>query len=62
MGSWPSPSARTAAPTGCPSTFAWGDEVYGSCTKLREYFEEYGQAYVLRVASNFMVTLTPGTR
>jgi hypothetical protein len=42
--------------------FACGDEVYGSCTQLREYFEEHGQAYVLRVASNFTVTLAPGTK
>jgi SRSO17 transposase len=42
--------------------FACGDEVYGSCTKLRELFEERGQAYVLRVASGFHVTLAPGTK
>jgi SRSO17 transposase len=30
--------------------FACGDEVYGACTKLREFFEGHGQAYVLRVA------------
>jgi SRSO17 transposase len=42
--------------------FACGDEVYGSCTRLREFFEEHGQAYVLRVASNFIITLAPGTR
>jgi SRSO17 transposase len=42
--------------------FACGDEVYGSCTLLREFFEEHGQAYVLRVASSFMVTLAPGTK
>jgi SRSO17 transposase len=41
--------------------FACGDEVYGSCTQLREFFEERGQAYVLRVASNFTVTLAVGT-
>ena len=35
---------------------------YGSCTKLREFFEDNRQAYVLRVASNFMITLAPGTR
>src|SRR2546430_735 len=40
--------------------FACGDEVYGSCTQLREFFEESGQAYVLRVASSFMITLAPG--
>ena len=42
--------------------FACGDEVYGACTRLREFFEEQGQAYVLRVASNFMVTLPGGTK
>jgi SRSO17 transposase len=33
--------------------FACGDEVYGNCTALREFLEARGQAYVLRVASNF---------
>jgi SRSO17 transposase len=42
--------------------FACGDEVYGSCTQLRESLEEHGQAYVLRVASNFTVTLAVGTK
>jgi SRSO17 transposase len=42
--------------------FACGDEVYGNCTTLREFFEERGQAYVLRVASNFQLTLAPGTK
>ena len=41
--------------------FVCGDEVYGSCTDLREYLEGRGQAYVLRVASNFRVTLATGT-
>ena len=41
--------------------FACGDEVYGSCTQLRESFEARGQAYVLRVPSNFTLTLTAGT-
>jgi SRSO17 transposase len=41
---------------------ACGDEVYGSCTQLREFFEDNGQAYVLRVASSFMLTLTAGTK
>ena len=40
--------------------FACGDEVYGNCTELREYLEEQGQAYVLRVPSNFRVTLARG--
>jgi len=42
--------------------FACGDEVYGNCTQLREFFEQRGQAYVLRVASTFMLTLAAGTR
>ncbi|MGH3274946.1 MAG: IS701 family transposase, partial [Streptosporangiaceae bacterium] len=42
--------------------FACGDEVYGSCTQLREYLEEHEQAYVLRVASSFMITLVAGTK
>ena len=37
--------------------FTCGDEVYGSCTQLREFFEGRGQAYVLWVASNFPLTL-----
>jgi SRSO17 transposase len=36
--------------------FVCGDEVYGSCTELRQYLEQQGQAYVLRVASSFMLT------
>jgi SRSO17 transposase len=42
--------------------FACGDEVYGNCTQLREFFEDQQQAYVLRVASTFMLTLNPQTR
>jgi SRSO17 transposase len=42
--------------------FACGDEVYGGCTQLREFFESSGQAYVLRVASNFTVTLVMGIK
>jgi SRSO17 transposase len=42
--------------------FVCGDEVYGSCTELRGLLEDRGQAYVLRVASSFMLTLAPGTR
>ena len=29
---------------------ACGDEVYGGCTQLREFFEENGQAYEREVA------------
>ena len=39
-----------------------GDEVYGGCTRLREFLEQHGQAYVLRVAYTFMLTLGDGTR
>ena len=44
------------------SDFVCGDEVYGSCTELREFLEDRGQAYVLRVASSFTVALAPGTK
>ena len=42
--------------------FVCGDEVYGSCTKLREFLEDRGQASVLRVASSYLFALAPGTR
>jgi SRSO17 transposase len=41
--------------------FVCGDEVYGNCTQLREFFEGRGQGYVLRVPSNFHLTLAAGT-
>ncbi len=37
--------------------FACGDEVYGNCTQLREFLQDAGLAYILRVPSNFRVTL-----
>jgi SRSO17 transposase len=40
--------------------FICGDEVYGSCTALREYLEEHDQGYVLRVPPDFQVTLARG--
>lgn len=40
--------------------FVCGDEVYGSCTQLREYLEGRGQAYVLRIPSTFRLTLATG--
>ena len=40
--------------------FACGDEVYGNCTQLREFLENAGLAYVLRVPSNFAITLAGG--
>ena len=48
--------------TGSFPGFACGDEVYGGCTQLREFFGENGQAYVLRAASSFIITLAPGTK
>jgi SRSO17 transposase len=51
-----------AATDGIRPDFYCGDEVYGSCTQLREHFEATGQAYVLRVPSNFMITLAAGTK
>jgi SRSO17 transposase len=42
--------------------FVCGDEVYGSCTQLREYLEERGQGYVLRVPSNFHLTVARGVK
>ena len=50
-----------AAADGIRPDFYCGDEVYGNCTKLRGHFEAEGQAYVLRVPSNFMLTLAAGT-
>jgi SRSO17 transposase len=42
--------------------FVCGDEVYGACTELREFLEEHGQAYVLRVPSSFRLTLAAGVK
>jgi SRSO17 transposase len=42
--------------------FVCGDEVYGSCTQLREFCEARAQAYVLRVPSNFCLTVARGVR
>jgi SRSO17 transposase len=42
--------------------FVCGDEVYGSCTRLREYLESRGLAYVLRVPSNFYLAAARGVR
>jgi hypothetical protein len=40
--------------------FVCGDEVYGTCTKLREFLESRGQGYVLRVPSSFRLTPARG--
>ncbi|WBB99334.1 transposase [Solwaraspora sp. WMMA2080] len=39
-----------------------GDEVYGNCTEPRGFLESRGQAYVLRVASTFMIQMPSGDR
>ncbi|GLZ37871.1 transposase [Actinokineospora sp. NBRC 105648] len=51
----------TAAADGIRPDFYCGDEVYGSCPELRAHFEADEQAYVLRVAKNFPITLPGGT-
>ncbi len=53
---------QDACADGLSFDFACGDEVYGSCTELREFLEDRGQAYVLRVASSFTLTLAAGTK
>ena len=54
--------SKDAADDGIRPDFYCGDEVYGNCTELREHFEAEGQAYVLRVPSNFMIMLAAGTK
>ena len=45
---------------GAAFDFVCGDEVYGACTRLRKFFEDHGQGYVLRVPSTFRLTLAAG--
>src|SRR5258708_25578529 len=40
--------------------FICGDEVYGNCTELREFCEDHGQGYVLRVRSSLHLVLSGG--
>jgi len=40
--------------------FVCGDEVYGNSTELREFCEDHGQGYVLRVRSSFHLMLAAG--
>jgi SRSO17 transposase len=54
--------SKDVADDGIRPDFYCGDEVYGNCTELRGHLEAAGQAYVLRVPSNFMLTLAVGTR
>jgi SRSO17 transposase len=49
-----------ASADGAGLDFVCGDEVYGSCTELREFLEERGQGYVLRVPSSFRIALLGG--
>jgi len=51
-----------AAADGIRPDFYCGDEVYGNCTELRGHLEAEGQGYVLRVPSNFTLTLAAGTK
>ena len=52
--------AADALAEGICFDFLTGDEVYGSCTELRQFFEGRGQAYVLRVPRNFRLALPGG--
>ena len=52
---------KDACADGLAFDFACEDEVYGSCTELRQFLEDRGQAYVLRVASSFTFALARGT-
>jgi SRSO17 transposase len=53
--------SKDIAAGGIRPDFYCGDEVYGNCTQLRGHFEAEGQAYVLRVPPDFMLTLAAGT-
>jgi SRSO17 transposase len=46
---------------GTVTDFVCGDEVYGSCPQLRSFLEDHQQGYVLRVRTNFTLTLPDGT-
>jgi SRSO17 transposase len=50
-----------AAADGMVPDFVCGDEVYGASTKLRGHLERGKQAYVLRVAKTFRITLRDGS-
>jgi SRSO17 transposase len=50
-----------ACADGVTFDFIAGDEVYGSSPDLRQYLESRDQAYVLRVASSFILALPGGT-
>ena len=46
-----------AAADGLVPDFVCGDEVYGSCARLRGHLEQEEQGYVLRVPKNFRITM-----
>jgi len=52
---------RDAHADGVVFDFVCGDEVYGNSPDLRGYCESVGQGYVLRIPSNFTLTLGDGT-
>jgi SRSO17 transposase len=54
--------ATEALADGITFDFFCGGEVYGNCTELREFFEDRGQGYVLRVPRTFRLTLPGGRR
>jgi hypothetical protein len=54
--------AAEALDDGICFDFFCGDEVYGSCTQLRDFLEARGQAYGLRVARNFRLSMPGGQR
>jgi hypothetical protein len=54
--------AADALDDGTRFDFFCGDEVYGSCTELREFLQDRGQAYVLRVPRSFRLTLAGGQK
>ena len=54
--------AAGALADGVRFDFFCGDEVYGSCTQLREFFEDHSQACVLRVPRSFRLTLPGGQK
>jgi SRSO17 transposase len=54
--------SKDNAADGIRPDFYCGDEVYGNCTELRGHFEASNQAFVLRVPSNFMLTLATSTK
>jgi SRSO17 transposase len=54
--------AAEALADGIAFDFFCGDEVYGSCTELREFLQARDQGYVLRVPRNFRLSLPGGQR